>query len=247
MLRRHRGNYTADELALLEELAQRAAMALDNAQLYQDAQEALREREAFLLIASHEVKNPLTTLLGRSQMLRRRLERKADGARELEDIDIIIDQSKRINRLLSELLDASRLESGQFMLQPTPFDLGALIQRVVSEIRPSAPAHTITYAERAERLTIAGDASRLEQVFRNLIGNAVKYSPAGGTIAIEVGIDGSRARHTQRPRPGHRARGAATLVQAILSRRALFHAVHLRDGHWPVCGQRDCERPRRNC
>ena len=185
--------YAADDLELLEELARRAAIALDNARLYQEAQEAIREREAFLSIASHEVKNPLTTLLGRSQLLRRRLERKGESARELDDIDTVIDQGKRINRLLSELLDASRLESGQFSIQPAPLDLDELLQHVVSEIKPSAPDHTITYAGHPDRLEISGDASRLEQVFHNLVGNAIKYSPAGGTVTVEVAADNGYA------------------------------------------------------
>ena len=186
-------HYTADDLGLLEELARRSAIALDNAQLYQEAQEAIREREAFLSIASHEVKNPLTTLLGRSQLLRRRLSRKPDSERDLDDTDTIIEQGKRINRLLTELLDASQLESGQFTIQPAPLDLGELLLHVVSELKPSAPDHTITYAGHADRLEISGDASRLEQVFHNLISNAVKYSPAGGTIAVDLSTDSSRA------------------------------------------------------
>jgi signal transduction histidine kinase len=187
-------NYTADDLAVLEELARRAAIALDNAQLYREAQEAIREREAFLAIASHEVKNPLTTLLGRSQLLQRRLERKADNPRDLTDIGIVIESAQRINQLLSDLLDASRVDSGQLSVDLAPLDLSALIRRVVAHVQPSAPNHRISITESAMLPVIAGDANRLEQVFQNLISNAIKYSPTGGPITVEIAMQDTRAR-----------------------------------------------------
>jgi PAS domain S-box-containing protein len=186
-------HYTRDDIVLAEELIRRAAIALDNAQLYQEAQEAIREREAFLAIASHEVKNPLTALLGRSQMLRRRLARREDSARELSDTEIIIDSAQRIDRMLSELLDAARVVGGQLSIAPVPLDLGALVQQVVARIQPSAPNHQINISEQASRLAIAGDADRLEQVFQNLLSNAIKYSPAGGAIDVEIDIQDARA------------------------------------------------------
>ena len=189
-------HYTHDDLALAEELVRRAAMALDNAQLYQEAQEAIREREAFLLVASHEVKNPLTALFGRAQMLQRKLARRADSARELEDIGTIIDQSNRINRLLSELLDVSQLDRGQFRIAPLPLNLGDLLRYVVAQIQPFAPNHRISIIEQATMLAITGDANRLEQVFQNLISNAIKYSPAGGAITIKIAMQDARARIT---------------------------------------------------
>ncbi|MEO7911799.1 MAG: HAMP domain-containing sensor histidine kinase, partial [Roseiflexaceae bacterium] len=190
--------YTPDDLALAEELVRRAAMALDNAQLYHEAQAAIREREAFLLVASHEVKNPLTALLGHAQVLQRKLTRRADSARELEDITTIIDQSKRIDRLLSELLDASQVTGAQFRIDPIPLDLGSLLRRVVAQAQPSAPNHCISISEQATMLAIAGDANRLEQVFQNLISNAIKYSPAGGAITVAIAKQDARARITVR-------------------------------------------------
>jgi PAS domain S-box-containing protein len=189
-------HYTSDDLALAEELARRAAIALDNAQLYGEAQEAIREREAFLAIASHEVKNPLTALLGRSQMLRRRLARRDDSARELSDIDIVIESAQRIDRMLSELLDAARVVGGQLSIAPAPLDLGSLVKQVAARIQPSAPNHPIKITQHASMPSIAGDASRLEQVFHNLLSNAIKYSPAGGAIEVEIAIHDARIRVT---------------------------------------------------
>jgi signal transduction histidine kinase len=187
-------HYTHDDLELAEELARRAAIALENAQLYQEAQEAIRERESFLAIASHEVKNPLTTLLGRSQLLQRRLERKTDRPRDLADIGIVIDSAQRINQLLTDLLDVSRVTSGQLNVELVPLDISTLIRHVVAEVQPSAPQHRISITEPATMLVIAGDARRLEQVFQNLVSNAIKYSPAGGAITIDIAMQDSRAR-----------------------------------------------------
>ena len=186
--------YSPEDRTVLDELARRAAIALDNAQLYQEAQEAIREREAFLAVASHEIKNPLTTLFGRSQTLQRRLERRDDAARELFDVGIIIDSSQRINHLISDLLDASRMESGQLSVDPVPLDLGRLIHRVAAQIQSSAPDHRITISEQAMMLAVAGDSRRLEQVFQNLFTNAIKYSPAGGVVEIEIAMRDARAR-----------------------------------------------------
>lgn len=186
--------YTDDDLALIEELARRAALALDNAQLYSEAQEAVRERDAFLSIASHEVKNPLTSLLGRAQLLQRRLGRMSDSARALDDVEIIITQGRRINELLTDLLDVSRLNSGQFSIERTPLDLSALVQHVASAVQLTVPTHLIDVRDGSGPLIVAGDASRLEQVFHNLISNAVKYSPGGGAITIAMSVEDGRAR-----------------------------------------------------
>ncbi len=188
--------YSPDDRAVLEELARRVAVALDNAQLYEEAQEAIREREAFLAIASHEVKNPLTALSGRAELLRRRMARDPDRAGDLGDVGLIIEQARRVNQLLSDLLDASHVASGQLAIQLASLDLSALIARTLAEIGASAPGHTITFAGPAEPLLILGDAGRLQQVLHNLLRNAIKYSPAGSTVRVAADSEAGRARVT---------------------------------------------------
>ncbi|HEX5692033.1 MAG TPA: HAMP domain-containing sensor histidine kinase, partial [Roseiflexaceae bacterium] len=154
---------------------------------------ALRERDAFLSIASHELKNPLTSLLGRAQLMQRRLSRTADGARAAEDAELIIGQARRISALLNDMLDMSRLESGQFEVERTPLDLATLIRGAVSELQASTTSHELRVCDPPAPLIVAGDAVRLEQVFTNLLGNAVKYSPDGGNVTISMGADGNQA------------------------------------------------------
>jgi PAS domain S-box-containing protein len=192
---------TAITLEFMTSLVQQCAQAFERAQFYQaieqaraDAQEAVRERDAFLSIASHEIKNPLTSLLGRAQLLQRRLGRISESGEMRGDIRIIIDQSQRINTLVTNLLDMSRVTGEAFASAHIPVDLGVLVSHVAASIQLSTSAHRIEVRSRVSPLMIVGDGSRLEQVFHNLISNAVKYSPAGGAITIDLSAEGAYAR-----------------------------------------------------
>ncbi|HYF65533.1 MAG TPA: hybrid sensor histidine kinase/response regulator [Herpetosiphonaceae bacterium] len=178
--------YDQDDINLLQELAQRAALALDNAQLYREAQDAIKERDAFILVASHELKNPLAGLIGRAQLLQRRVGRLAGGEKAGEDAAIISTLGQRIDGMLTELLDVSRISASQFAIVREPLDLGALVERVRGELQETTAIHTISLRCQAPSLTIQGDAARLEQVFYNLLNNAIKYAPDGGMIDIDI-------------------------------------------------------------
>jgi PAS domain S-box-containing protein/excisionase family DNA binding protein len=180
--------YDAADLVLAEEVARRAALAVDNARLYREAQEAVRVRDAFLAIASHELKNPLTALLGNIQLLQRRATREADltPERVQRSLQVAADQATRLNQMIAALLDISRLEGGQLTLTCAPLDLCALVRKVVAEVQPTLTQHTLTCATPDAPLIIEGDALRLEQVLQNLIGNAIKYSPRGGLVSVRI-------------------------------------------------------------
>jgi PAS domain S-box-containing protein len=193
--------YNADDIALAEELARRAGSAIDNARLYAaeqrfraEAEAAVRLRDQFLSIAAHELKTPLTTLLGNVQLMQRRALR--DGTlpeRELRQLRTINEQSSRLLRMVLALLDISRLESGQLSIERVPVDLAALARRVVDEIRPTSVGRGIELVAPAEPLPVVGDELRLEQVLQNLIQNALKYSPGGQPILIQVERRSDRA------------------------------------------------------
>jgi len=151
------------------------------------AEAAVRVRDTFLSTAAHELKTPLTVLLGNVQLLQRRL----DSATALAERDerllhIIGEQAARMNRLIAVMLDISRLQTGQLTITRAPLDIGALVRRVVDDVRPTLVQHTLTCSLPDTLLMIEGDELRLEQVLQNLLSNAIKYSPAGGPITVQV-------------------------------------------------------------
>jgi len=187
--------YGAGHLALAIEVARRAAIALDNARLFREAQAAIQVRDSFFSVAAHELKTPLTALLGQAQLLRRRAARDDElGGRYLRSAELIAAQAGRLNAMINELLDVARIERGQFALDLAPLDLRILVCQVVEEIAPLSEQHTITCATPDTPLLVRGDAARLEQVVQNLLQNALKYSPAGGAVAVSLQGDGDAVR-----------------------------------------------------
>lgn len=179
--------YGQDDLALAQEVAGRAALAIDNARLYHEAQEAVQIRDQFLSIAAHELRTPLTALLGNAQLLERRATRDANiGERNQHLARVVSGQATRLNKMIMTLLDITRLEHNQLQLECETLDLAALLRRLVDEMQVSLRTHTMRITVAAEPMRIDGDALRLEQVFQNLLHNAIKYSPSGGSIHIEL-------------------------------------------------------------
>jgi PAS domain S-box-containing protein len=181
-------HYGKAELALAEDLASRAAIAVDNARLYRDARDAIRARDQFLSIASHELKTPLTSLMGYIELVQRRAAR--DGAlaeRDQRAIRVVGEQATRLNKLVAALLDLSRIETGQLSIERGLVDLNDLARRLVEETQHTLDQrHTITFSGADAAIFIVGDEVRIEQVLQNLIQNAIKYSPVGGDINVQV-------------------------------------------------------------
>ena len=182
--------YDQTDLALAGELATRIALAVDNARLYHDAQAAIAARDTFLSVASHELKTPLTAMIGYAYLLQRTPnEGAAADRRARQAVDVIARQTQRLNRLIDELLDLTRLQRGQWDLQLEPLDLVPLIERIAAEAQFTTTNHRIEWAPAYDELIINGDEGRLEQVLQNLLNNAVKYSPGGGRIGVAVEVD----------------------------------------------------------
>jgi PAS domain S-box-containing protein len=180
-------HYDERDLALAQEIAQRAAIALDNARLYREAQKAISIRDEFFSIASHELKTPLTALLGQAQLLQRRFTRDPlTDERHHRSVQTIATQAARLDGLITELLDVARIERGQFELVRTPVDLAALVREVAHEMEMIDGQHTVRCTVPELPLMVLGDAARLEQVVQNLIQNALKYSPAGSEVVIRA-------------------------------------------------------------
>ena len=186
--------YGPSDVALAQDLADRCALALDNARLHSQLQETMRAREAFLASLAHDLKTPLTASLGYAQLVRREAAtagRSASARRVAEWAAIIEENAARAAGLFDELLDIARLEAGHALdLDCRPTDLVALAERAAAAHRRGNERHRITV--RAQEPTLVGewDAARLARVLDNLLGNAVKYSPDGGEIAVRVAREG---------------------------------------------------------
>jgi PAS domain S-box-containing protein len=186
--------FSDDELALLQRVADRCALAIISANRYaaehearQAAEAALRIRDTFVSVASHELKTPLTSLLLMIDLLWQRTRSTgAVGERELRVLDHIRDQGRRLDRLVTLLLDLSRLETGRLRLECAPFDLATLTAEVLSEISAVLQQHTLVVSGLETPVTITGDSARLSQVIYNLLTNAAKYSPNGGQIEVRL-------------------------------------------------------------
>jgi signal transduction histidine kinase/FixJ family two-component response regulator len=179
--------YTSDDLALAEDLAWRVATAVENAQLYSAAQEALQVRDHFLSIAAHELKTPITSLRGYAEFLHQHATR--EGAlteRQRHVLRVIMAQADRLNMLVVTLLDLARIETGQLSIERGVVDLNGLVQRLVAELQPILDRHTIVFRSADAPQIVDGDELRLEQVLQNLIQNAIKYSPEGGLVSLEI-------------------------------------------------------------
>ncbi len=194
--------FDEDDRGYMLTLADLCAQALERARLYEAEQEAraaaeaaVRLRDQFLSIASHELKTPLTVLLGNAQLLLRRAARTGGlSERDQRGLAAVADQAQRLDRLIAMLLDVSRIETGQLTLDLTSLDLGELLGRLVGELQPTLSQHQVLLQLPAAPLLIVGDELRLEQLFQNLIYNAVKYSPDGGEVRLELAVsDGAVA------------------------------------------------------
>ena len=182
------------DLQLAEDLARRAALAIDNARLYGEAQAAVHLRDEFLSVAAHELKTPVTSVLGYSQVLGRRAARDpALGERNRHAVQVIEAQAERLSRLISSLLEVSRLATGHFHVELEPLDLAALLRRIGEEVRPTLEGHKLELTLPDHPVMIDGDALRLEQMLQNLIQNAIKYSPEGGPISLRLEQEETRA------------------------------------------------------
>jgi PAS domain S-box-containing protein len=154
------------------------------------AEQALMLRDQFLSLASHELKTPLTTILGHVQLLQRRIGRDdALNARDQRAVEVIADQTKRLHKLILELLDVSRIETGQLLITRQPLDLAALIRRIVEETQMTLDGRSIELHSPDGPLVIEGDELRLEQVFQNLIQNAMKYSDATAPVRVTLSTE----------------------------------------------------------
>jgi PAS domain S-box-containing protein len=174
-------------VAIVEDITEQRRAAAERDRLYHEAQDAIRVRDDFLTIASHELKTPLTPLSLRLASLERRLERN-------EPVDPALlrharQHLVRLTSLINDLLDASRIDSGRLALHLEPTLLDTIIERALSTMDIERGHHRIDYVHPPEAVRIRGDPYRLEQVIANLVENALKYSPRDSTVRVTLDVN----------------------------------------------------------
>lgn len=141
-------------------------------------------QDEFLLLASHELRSPLTSLLLSLQLLAKRPSNEVDGQEERHAIQVALRQGQRLRVLINDLLDVGRVEQHKLRLQLVPVDLSALVVKTTEAAKLDAPSQKIVVDMDAQPLIVTGDPTRLEQIVLNLLTNAIKYAP--DTLRIDV-------------------------------------------------------------
>jgi signal transduction histidine kinase/DNA-binding response OmpR family regulator len=183
--------FDTDMLSMATELAGRAAIALDNARLYQKIREQDRRKDEFLAMLAHELRNPLAPISNAVHVLRASNE---NPARLAWAGDVISRQLRLLVRLVDDLLDVSRITRGKIELKIESIDVARVIASAVETSRPyvDAQQHSLVVSLPSEPLRVNGDFARVAQILANLINNAAKYTDKGGQIGVTALRDGDQ-------------------------------------------------------
>jgi K+-sensing histidine kinase KdpD len=188
----HRPIFSTDDLALVQLLADQAAVVLESRALIDEAsrvrahEEAAKLKEDFVSAAAHDLKTPLTTLLGQAQILELRFGRDPSLAQHQPAMARIVREARRLSALVEDLLDASRVEEGRLEVRREPIDVAQVVRLVAERARVG---HDRLVLDVADRLPGAYDRRRVEQLVDNLIENALKYSDGDSPVEVRAWKD----------------------------------------------------------
>jgi PAS domain S-box-containing protein len=178
-----------DDLALLAQLSQIAAGAIENARLYEELREKDRRKDEFLAMLAHELRNPLAAI--RNAVT---LSEGGSGAHEIGwSMEVIQRQLQQLTRLIDDLFDVSRITRGKIQLRKEHLDAAPILRRAIEAVQPllEERQHELTVSFRPGTLYLEADPTRLEQIVVNLLTNAAKYTEAGGHISLHAKNDGN--------------------------------------------------------
>jgi len=192
--------YGPSDLGFAQELARRASIAIDNVRLLAEAQESVRAREDLLAIVSHDLRNPLGVVLASSALLLKSSlppEPPGKEGRARRQVEAIERAGNRMNRLIRDLLDFAAIQAGHLSVSSHPREVGALLREVLDALEPLAAAKSIKLVDGSPEnsgLHISCDHDRVIQLFSSVVGNAVKFTPEGGTVILRADPDDTMVR-----------------------------------------------------
>jgi len=176
--------FTTDDLPLFLDLSRRASLAIDNARLYLESQQAVRAREEVLAVVSHDLRNPLSAITLGSSLL---LMSKNLSEEDREQVETMQVSAQRMARLIADLLDVTRLEGGKRLpVEPAPVPVAELLGEALELFRAQAAVASVSIdSDCVDGVdAVFADHHRVMQVLSNLIGNSLKFTPPGGTVRV---------------------------------------------------------------
>jgi signal transduction histidine kinase len=188
--------YGPGDLVLARELGRIASVAIDNARLYLQAQDAIQARDEVLRVVSHDLRNPLNTIdMGAAYLLE-------EGPRELRDgvfgrtLGTIVNSTRRANRMIEDLLDVARIEGGALSIERAPEPVEPIVREALETYRHAADEQGIELELRLDPPLppVVADRDRVLQVLGNLLTNALKFTPAGGRVEVGAAAEGDEIR-----------------------------------------------------
>jgi signal transduction histidine kinase len=177
--------FSPTEIRLCQALANQAAAALENARLYRDVKEANQAKSEFIDFVAHELKQPMTAMQGYAKLLTMGVGGELSDTQQ-EFVRVINSSVDRMGKLVKDLLEISRLEAGRTKLKLAPADLKTVVDETIANTRTEIEArhHRLELQIAQDLPPVLGDHERLVQILTNLVSNAYKYTPDGGTIKI---------------------------------------------------------------
>ncbi len=161
-----------------------ATLALENARLYEEAQEASRTKDEFLAVLSHELRTPLNAIVGYTKLLRGGVLEEMKATQALETIDR---NATWLTQIIEDVLDVSRIVAGKLRLDVQPVDLSLTVQNAIATVQPAADAKGVRLQAVLDSVgPVSGDRDRLQQSFWNVLANAVKFTPRGGRVQVQL-------------------------------------------------------------